>query len=216
MRGALPDGAHLWLHAKPLDAAIRQVPVPYRLSGCHGQRFQKKNTTKTQLLPSTTDRQKKAIKYQDPSGTLYYVLSATSPDPNPYATSQVEAFSYVLSYQGWKTDKNFEKLLSLNEAQDNLWCIYVPVAVAAKLLPPHCPTPLRCCCAASTATTLPPRCPCRQRCAATKLPPPPSPPLLPPPCCHCRCHCRCYYRCHCCCRCHCPCTCHCRCLCHCP
>jgi hypothetical protein len=28
MRGALPNGAHPWLHAKPLDAAIGQVPVP--------------------------------------------------------------------------------------------------------------------------------------------------------------------------------------------
>jgi hypothetical protein len=25
MRGALPNGVHLWLHAKPLDAAIGQV-----------------------------------------------------------------------------------------------------------------------------------------------------------------------------------------------
>jgi hypothetical protein len=41
MRGALPDGVHPWLHAKPLDAAIGQVPAPYCPSGCHGRRFQK-------------------------------------------------------------------------------------------------------------------------------------------------------------------------------
>jgi hypothetical protein len=29
MRGALPNGLHPWLHAKSLDAAIKQVPVPY-------------------------------------------------------------------------------------------------------------------------------------------------------------------------------------------
>ncbi len=63
MRGALPDGAHLWLHAKPLDAAIGQVPAPYRPGGRHGRRFRmkQKNTNKTQLLPSflTVDRCKK-------------------------------------------------------------------------------------------------------------------------------------------------------------
>jgi hypothetical protein len=32
MRGASPNGAHLWLDAKPLDAAIRQVYMPYPLS----------------------------------------------------------------------------------------------------------------------------------------------------------------------------------------
>jgi hypothetical protein len=35
MGGASPDGAHQWLHAKPLDAAIRQVPTPYCPGGCH-------------------------------------------------------------------------------------------------------------------------------------------------------------------------------------
>jgi hypothetical protein len=41
MQGALPNGAHLWLHAKPLDVAIGQVPAPYRPGGQYGQRFQK-------------------------------------------------------------------------------------------------------------------------------------------------------------------------------
>jgi hypothetical protein len=36
MRGALPDEVHPWLHAKPLDAAIGQVPAPYFPGGCHG------------------------------------------------------------------------------------------------------------------------------------------------------------------------------------
>jgi hypothetical protein len=66
MRGASPDGAHPWLHAKPLDAAIRQVPMPY----CPGSTAmvddfeqKRKNTTKTQLFPSflTVDHRKKAI-----------------------------------------------------------------------------------------------------------------------------------------------------------
>ncbi len=34
-----PDGAHPWLHAKPLDATIGQVPAPYLPGGCHGRRF---------------------------------------------------------------------------------------------------------------------------------------------------------------------------------
>jgi hypothetical protein len=37
MRGASPNGAHPWLHAKPLDAAIGRVPTPYCRSGRHGQ-----------------------------------------------------------------------------------------------------------------------------------------------------------------------------------
>ena len=38
-RGASPDGAHPGLHSKPLDAAIGQVPAPYRPGGRHGQRI---------------------------------------------------------------------------------------------------------------------------------------------------------------------------------
>jgi hypothetical protein len=37
MQGASPNGAHSWLHAKPLDAAIGQVPAPYRPGGHHGR-----------------------------------------------------------------------------------------------------------------------------------------------------------------------------------
>ncbi len=47
MWGASPDGAHPWLHAKPLDAAIGRVPVPYRLGGRHGRQFQKEKKTLT-------------------------------------------------------------------------------------------------------------------------------------------------------------------------
>ncbi len=36
-------------------------------------------------------------------------------------TSQVEDLSYILSYQTQQTDKKIKKLLSLNEAQENLW-----------------------------------------------------------------------------------------------
>jgi hypothetical protein len=31
-----PNGAHQWLHVKPLDAAIRQVPTLYFPYSCHG------------------------------------------------------------------------------------------------------------------------------------------------------------------------------------
>jgi hypothetical protein len=75
MQGALPDGAHQWLHAKPLDATIGQVPMPYCLVAAIVNDFEKKrkNTNKTQLLPSflTVDQRKKAIESQDPPGTLY-------------------------------------------------------------------------------------------------------------------------------------------------
>jgi len=35
MRGALANTAHPGLHLKPLDAAIGQVPAPYRPGGRH-------------------------------------------------------------------------------------------------------------------------------------------------------------------------------------
>jgi hypothetical protein len=53
-RGTPPDGAHRWLHAKPLDAAIERVLAPYRSSGRHGHHRHRhvQNTNKTQLLAS--------------------------------------------------------------------------------------------------------------------------------------------------------------------
>jgi hypothetical protein len=61
----------------------------------------KKNTNKTQLLPSflTVDRCQKAIHFQTRQGPSIHVLGTTSPDPNPYATIQVEELSYILRYQ---------------------------------------------------------------------------------------------------------------------
>jgi hypothetical protein len=54
MRGALPNGAHPWLHTKPLDAAIGQVPAPYCPAAAMVNNFKKKKkyTNKTQLLAS--------------------------------------------------------------------------------------------------------------------------------------------------------------------
>ena len=37
--GYMPDEAHPGLHSKPLDAAIGQVPEPYRPGGHHGQQI---------------------------------------------------------------------------------------------------------------------------------------------------------------------------------
>ena len=49
-----PDGAHQWLHAKPLDATIGRVLAPYRPGGRHGHRRRRRVKTqhKTQLLAS--------------------------------------------------------------------------------------------------------------------------------------------------------------------
>jgi hypothetical protein len=104
MWGALPDGVHPWLHAKPLDATIGQVPVPYCPGGRHGQRFrkEKKNTTKTQLLPSflTVDQCKKKLSnLKTHRGPSTHILGATNLNPIPYATSQAEEFNYILSYK---------------------------------------------------------------------------------------------------------------------
>ena len=40
----MTDGAHLWLHVKPLNAAIRQVPMPHCHGGRHGRRICWNNT----------------------------------------------------------------------------------------------------------------------------------------------------------------------------
>jgi hypothetical protein len=42
---------------------------------------------------------KKLSNIKTPQGPSTHILGATSPDPNPYATSQVEELSYILSYQ---------------------------------------------------------------------------------------------------------------------
>ncbi len=61
----------------------------------------KKNTKKTQLLASilTVAGQKKLSNIKTHQGLSTHILGVTSPDPNPYATSQVEYISYILSYQ---------------------------------------------------------------------------------------------------------------------
>jgi hypothetical protein len=63
--------------------------------------FEKKNPTKTQLLPSflTVDWRKKANNFKTQQGTSTHVLGATIPDPNPIITIPVEDISYILSYQ---------------------------------------------------------------------------------------------------------------------
>ncbi len=133
MRGASPNGAHPWLHVKPLDAAIGWVPMPYCPCGCHGRRFwmKQKNTNKTQLLPSflTVDWRKKAKQFQDPKLTLYSrhwcdkLLTNVMPHYSSWRTQLHFELSNVVNGQKLK------KLLTLNEAQQNLWAKYGPIAV---------------------------------------------------------------------------------------
>ncbi len=63
--------------------------------------WNKKNTNKTQLLPCflMVDRCKKAKQFETRQGPPTHVLGATTPDPNPNTTIQVEELSYILSYQ---------------------------------------------------------------------------------------------------------------------
>ncbi len=74
----------------------------YCPGGHHGWQFwMKKNTNKTQLLPSvlTVDRQKKLNNFKPRQGPSTHVLGMAIPDPNPNATILVEDISYILSYQ---------------------------------------------------------------------------------------------------------------------
>ncbi len=82
---ALPNGAHPWLHAKPLDATIGQVPAPYCPGGHHGWLFwMKKYTNKTQFLPSflTVDQRKKLNNFGTQYGLSPHVIDAAKPNPN--------------------------------------------------------------------------------------------------------------------------------------
>ncbi len=121
MRSASPNGAYPWLHAKPLDAAIRWVPVLYCPGGCHGWRFQmkQKNTTKTQLLPSflTVDQCKKTKQFLDPKRTLYLGHQC-----NKLCTNVKQHYSSWRAQLHLELSKvvnrqKFEKLLTLNEAK---------------------------------------------------------------------------------------------------
>jgi hypothetical protein len=60
-----------------------------------------KNTNKTQLLPSVlmVDQCKKLSNLETRQEPSTHILGKTSHDPNPYAISQVEELSYILSYQ---------------------------------------------------------------------------------------------------------------------
>ncbi len=60
----------------------------------------RKNTTKTQLLSSflMVDRRKK-VSNPKTQGPSTHVLSTTSPNRNPYTTSQAEELSFFLNYK---------------------------------------------------------------------------------------------------------------------
>ncbi len=132
----LPDGVHLWLHAKPLDAAIRRVPAPYCPGGCHGCRFQMKpkNTNKTQLLSSflTVDRRKKAKQFREPKRTLYtrHWCNKLHTNVQPHYSSWRVQLHFELS--NVVNGQKFEKLLTLNKAQENRWAIYGPITLLVR------------------------------------------------------------------------------------
>ncbi len=124
-RGASPDGAHPWLHAKPLDAAIGQVPMPYCPGGRHGRRFWMKqiNTNKAQLLSSflMVDQLKKAKQFQDPKRTLYscHPCNKLHTNMEHHDSSWRAQIHFELS--NVLNGQKFKKVLSLNKALKNLW-----------------------------------------------------------------------------------------------
>ncbi len=133
MRGASPDGAHPWPHAKPLDATIGQVPAPYHLGGCHGWRFwmKQKNTNKTQLLPSflTVDRHKKAEQFRDPKRTLYSCHRCNKLRTNRKHNFLSWRAQLHFELSNLVNGQKFKKLSTSNEAQKNLRTKYGPIAV---------------------------------------------------------------------------------------
>ena len=125
---ALLDGVHPWLHAKPLDTAIGQVPMRYCSGGRHGRWFQmkQKNTNKTQLLPSflMVDRHKKAKQFRDPKRTLYssHRCHKLRTNVNHQYSSWRAKLDFELS--NIVNGQKFEKLLTLNEAKQPVGLIW--------------------------------------------------------------------------------------------
>ncbi len=130
---ALPNRAHPWLHAKPLDAAIGRVPAPNSPGGCHGRRFwmKHKNTNKTQFLPSflTVDQRKKS-----------YTISGSETDPLLTLLMQQAAYKCETPLFERKSSATFlaikrsqrtqiRKVLNLERSPKNLWAKYGPIAV---------------------------------------------------------------------------------------
>ncbi len=130
---ALPGGAHLWLHAKPLDATIRRVPAPCCPGSRHGWQFRMKpkNTNKTQLLPIflMVDRRKKAKKNRDPKQALYsrHWCNELLINVKPHYSSWRAQLHFELSNE--VNGLKFKMVLTLNEAQESLWAKYGPLAV---------------------------------------------------------------------------------------
>ncbi len=133
MRGTSPNGGHPWLHAKPLDATIWQVPAPYCPGNRHGRQFRmkQKNTNKTHFFPSflTVDRRKKAKQFQDPTWTLYsrHQCNKLRTNVKHFYSSWRAQLRFELS--NVVNGQKFEKLLTLNKAPQNLWAKYGPIAV---------------------------------------------------------------------------------------
>ncbi len=128
MLGALPNGAHLWLHAKPLDAAIGQVPAPYCPGGCHGWQFWMKqnNTNKTQLLSSflMVDRCKKAKQFLDPKWTLYSCHQCNKLHTNVKHLHSTWRAQLHFELSKVVNGQKFKKLLGLNKVLKNVGQIW--------------------------------------------------------------------------------------------
>ncbi len=121
MRGTFPNGAHLWLYAKPLDATIGQVLMRYCPGRRHGQRFwmKQKNINKTHFLPRflMVDRHKKGKQFREPKRTLYssHWCDKLRRNVKHYYSSWRAKLHFELS--NVVNGQKFKKLLTLNEAK---------------------------------------------------------------------------------------------------
>ena len=109
VRCASPDGAHLWLHVKPLDAAIGWVPAPHHPGGRHGRQTRSKtqNNDKTQLLASDyrTFLLKNRVTFGTRNGPSTQHIEATSCVKLWDATIGAEELVDISSYQTLTADK---------------------------------------------------------------------------------------------------------------
>ncbi len=125
----LPDGVHLWLHAKPLDAAIRRVPALYCPGSCHGQRFwmKHKNTNKTQFLPSflMADDTKKLNSFGTQNRPSTHVINATSCIEMWSTTIWAEELSYIKRSQWTKIWKVISLEWSQKKPVGQIWPTWI-------------------------------------------------------------------------------------------
>jgi hypothetical protein len=114
MRSALPNGAHPGLHSKPLDAAIRRVPVvlyrPPAAAIVDNLNCKHKTTNNKLLLASNYGIRQLLVVYENfipPNGPSTQLIDGTSCVKMWDSPNGAEELTHISSYQQLLVDKNW-------------------------------------------------------------------------------------------------------------